>query len=334
MAIQNPHDKFFKETLGNVETAKDFITHYLPEQLLQVIDISTLEIQKDSFINEELQENFSDLLFKINICNKDGYLYLLFEHKSYLDRGITLQLLKYMVEIWETKQNKEQTKELPIIIPLVIYHGKQSWNLPASLGDLLDGYNELPGTVKIYVPNFKFLLYDVSRYTDEEIKGTAQLKILFTLFRDLYADDIQRRNESIFRSIYYLNELENKQTATGYLETFIRYIFSVAKDFTKQDMERMIREIDTTNWKGSEVVLTLADILRKEGMEIGIEKGIEIGETKALANTAILLLTNKLGELPKFIQDTITDADKETLQIILTNIFSIETIDDVKRYIH
>ena len=35
MKIQNPHDKFFKETMGNLETAKDFLTNYLPESMAE-----------------------------------------------------------------------------------------------------------------------------------------------------------------------------------------------------------------------------------------------------------------------------------------------------------
>ncbi|WP_422674112.1 Rpn family recombination-promoting nuclease/putative transposase [Caldifermentibacillus hisashii] len=42
---------------------------------------------------------------------KYGYLYFLFEHKSYPDKGISLQLLKYMVEIWEAKIKKTRASE-------------------------------------------------------------------------------------------------------------------------------------------------------------------------------------------------------------------------------
>lgn len=338
MDIQNPHDKFLKETLGNVETAKDFITNYLPKEVLQVMDVNSLEPQKDSFINKELEESFSDLLFKVDICNKEGYLYLLFEHKSYLDKGISFQLLKYMVEIWEAKRDKEHAKELPIIIPLVIYHGQQNWNIPSSLGELLNGYDELPEPLKVYVPNFDFLLYDISSYSDEEIKGTAQLKILLTLFRDLKTENKEKRDQAIYRSLHYLNELENKQTAVGYLETVLRYIFTVAKDFTKKEMEQMIHEIETTQPEGSDVVMTLADILRQEGMEQGIEKGleqgIEIGGAKALSETALLILTDKFGVVPKEIKEGILRADVESLKVLLLNSYKFDKIDEVKRYIH
>lgn len=67
MKIQNPHDKFFKETFGHIEVAKDFLNNYLPENIIKIIDVDTLQLQKDSFINEELQESFSDLLFKVDI---------------------------------------------------------------------------------------------------------------------------------------------------------------------------------------------------------------------------------------------------------------------------
>ena len=41
LKIQNPHDKFFKETLGNIATAQDFLVNYLPDQIMNAIDINT-----------------------------------------------------------------------------------------------------------------------------------------------------------------------------------------------------------------------------------------------------------------------------------------------------
>ena len=64
MKIQNPHDKFFKETFGKVEVAKDFLNNYLPDSIMRIVEMDTLEPQKDSFINKELQEVFSDMLFR------------------------------------------------------------------------------------------------------------------------------------------------------------------------------------------------------------------------------------------------------------------------------
>ncbi|MCB8818113.1 Rpn family recombination-promoting nuclease/putative transposase [Desulfosporosinus shakirovi] len=47
---------------------------------------------------------FSDLLFQTKINHKDGYLYLLFEHKSYPSPKIALQLyLSWLLISWKTK---------------------------------------------------------------------------------------------------------------------------------------------------------------------------------------------------------------------------------------
>lgn len=41
-----------------------------------------------------------------------------------------------MIEIWESKIT---TDELPVIIPLVIYHGKYNWNISETLGEMIKG---------------------------------------------------------------------------------------------------------------------------------------------------------------------------------------------------
>lgn len=53
-----------------MEVARDFIKNYLPESILKIIDLETLELQKDSFINEELQEVFQICFFKLQLTNR------------------------------------------------------------------------------------------------------------------------------------------------------------------------------------------------------------------------------------------------------------------------
>lgn len=341
MKIQNPHDKFFKETFGNVEIAKDFLNNYLPENIMNVVDVNTLEPQKDSFINEELQEGFSDMLFRVKINKREGYIYFLFEHKSYTSKDISFQLLKYMIEIWEAKIKKEGTKELPMIIPLVIYHGKDNWNIKTTLGELITGYKDLPKDIQKFIPNYEYLIYDLSRYTDEEIKGQAQLRIILTIFRDIFTKDNKGLKKSIYRAAEYLQELEDKQTGIEYFETFIKYIFNARVNFTKKDVGEIIDKISKTYPEGSELVMTLAEIFRQEGkeegikkgIEKGIEKGIQQGERRKSLNYAVKLLTKKFGKLPEEYKEKLNNADIEILDLIVEEIFSLESLDDIDKYL-
>lgn len=329
MKIQNPHDKFFKETFSKVSIAKDFLNNYLPQSIINVIDMNTVEPQKDSFINKELKEAFSDMLFKVNINKKEGYLYFLFEHKSYPSKSIAFQLLNYMIEIWKAKIGNEAANELPVIIPLVIYHGKESWNIKTTLGEMIKGYDNLPKDVQKYIPNYEYLLYDISKYTDEEIKGEAINKIAMTMLRDVKTKDIKGIIEAILKATEYFSEIEDKETGIEYFETLMKYIFSARVDLTKKDIKEIINKIENTYPEGSEAIMTLAEKFREEGKEEGIIEGRQ----KERLNTTMKLLTKRFGALPEGIRMGISKLDSITLEVIIDGIFEYQSLEDVKKYI-
>lgn len=120
--------------------------------------------------------------------------------------------------------------KLPMIIPLVIYHGKNNWNISTTLGEMINGYNSFSLDIKKYIPNFEYLLYDTSRYKDEDIKGELYLRIALTIYRDISTKDDKAIKETILKSPEYLAELEDKHTGVEYFETLMRYIFSAKAD--------------------------------------------------------------------------------------------------------
>ncbi|SHH24519.1 conserved hypothetical protein (putative transposase or invertase), partial [Thermosyntropha lipolytica DSM 11003] len=94
----NIHDRFFKKYLENPRIAGSFLSYILPEGIKKIADLSNLTSNKTGFIDEELKEAYSDLLFKTRLkSGEDLYIYFLIEHKSYFYEHTALQLLKYMV---------------------------------------------------------------------------------------------------------------------------------------------------------------------------------------------------------------------------------------------
>jgi predicted transposase/invertase (TIGR01784 family) len=101
----NPHDRFFKDLLSRPKAATDFLSNYLPPEIAAPLDLSAPEIVKDSFIDEELRQHFSDLLYRVNLkSGGDALVYILFEHKSGPDEWVAFQLLRYEVRIWESER--------------------------------------------------------------------------------------------------------------------------------------------------------------------------------------------------------------------------------------
>ena len=293
--IQNPHDKFFKQTFGELTVAKNFLYHYLPSALLQATNLNTLEPQKDSFIDEQLKESFSDLLFKADIHGQTGYFYFLFEHKSHPVKNIVLQLLKYMTDIWQAKANKEHLLELPVIIPLVIYHGRDNWKAATSLGKMITGYHTLPKEIQSFVPDFEYIFYDLTEFTDEEIKGSIRLRVYLTICRDILTDDVEKFMRSIFRALDYILEIEDEKIRLTYLKVLLTYIFSAGKYLTEKEMEQVIKKIP----EGSDVVMTLAEMYRKEGEKRGYEKGKADIIKKLILNGLSVEEIARMTETPK-----------------------------------
>ena len=173
--IHNPHDAYFKATFGKIDFAKDFLKNYLPRELVDLVNINTLSSEPTSYLTKELEEQFTDLVYKAEIKGEKAYITFLLEHKSYPDRMVIFQVLKYIISIWEEKiRNDVESKkaenkilktneiELPIIIPLVVYHDKNKWNIKRSLGEMIPHYKNLPDIIKRYIPNYQYLLIDLS----------------------------------------------------------------------------------------------------------------------------------------------------------------------------
>ena len=71
----------------------------------------------------------------------------------------------------------------------------------------------------------------------------------------------------------------------------------------------------------------------KQGIQKGIEQGIKKGECKKSLMYITKLLTQKFGELPDDYKDKLGKADVEILDMIMENIFEIELLEDINKYL-
>ncbi len=266
----NPHDRLFRETWSDRDTAADFMRHYLPENILSVADLNSLEICKESFIEEDLKDYYSDILYRMMFEGDDGYIYLLFEHKSYSDRLIFLQLLEYMLKIWRLviKQKKE-TVLLPVIVPIVLYHGRKEWSCGTEFSGMFTGASR---QLSAYIPDFGFVLRDLTRYSDDEIRGTVSSRVVMMLMKHIFDPDLPEKLPAIFSM---MREITESEGGLRFLEKILRYIFSAADGFTTDGLKRMVEESVSADKGGA--VMTLEEKLINEGYEKGIRQGVEQG---------------------------------------------------------
>ncbi len=335
--VQNPHDMFFRATFANLEVSQNFLKDSLPESILKTIDLNNLELQNGTYISKKLEETRSDLLFRTTINQKEAYLYLLFEHKSYLDKNVGLQLLNYLVGIWNQKIKNENAKHIPVIIPMVIYHGKQDWKLGNALDTMILDYDELSDDIKQGIPNFHYHVYDLNRFPDEVIVMGSLYYVVLSILKHVNRHDEQELLEALQRVATALNAMSEKKTATEYFETCLRYVYEVVPEFSNVNSNIVQKYIERIFPEGSEVAMTLAEVLREEGFEKGVKKGkeegIEEGEIKALIKMAIKLLGQKFGVIPAEYPEAISKLDSTNLEILIEGIKGFENLDDVRKFL-
>jgi predicted transposase YdaD len=142
-SIQSPHDAVFKGLIGKPEHARGMLREVVPTAVAEAIDWQTLTQVPGNFIDLELRQQYADLLFSARWHDGSELLaYFLFEHLSAPPKTrsgpIAYRLLRYQVRIWEDWFSRNpEAKTLPMIIPVVMYHGQARWSEPRQFGDVL-----------------------------------------------------------------------------------------------------------------------------------------------------------------------------------------------------
>ena len=122
--------------MSGSKIAREFFQFHLPKEIQKKIDLNTLEIHKESFLDDTLGVGIMDMLFSVKFGKEMGYLYLIVEHQK-PDYWVSLKLYKYMLNIYEHHLEKyPKSKQLPLVYPMVFYTGQDKYTAPLDLWSL------------------------------------------------------------------------------------------------------------------------------------------------------------------------------------------------------
>ena len=275
--IRNVHDRFFLKIFSDVNNIRSFLELALPTQLLKVLDFSNIEFDLKSYITGEIKGFFSDMVIKTQMFtqdrkNIDADVYFLFEHKSYRDNRILIQLLKYMYLMWQ--KDTDAGKPLRIIIPIVFYHGKPDWNLPRSFSDQFEVSRE----IKEHLLNYRYVLFDTNKWDlDDERNQSVNGNVNLMAYLFLMKSSFHRGLDSIKKSFEFWQK-RGLVEDTDFLLSSLNYIVST-KDVRPAELIKILEESEI---QGGEIMPTLAQRWIDQGVELGIEEGIEKGMEKGI----------------------------------------------------
>ncbi|MGX5057135.1 Rpn family recombination-promoting nuclease/putative transposase [Enterobacter asburiae] len=264
-----PHDATFKQFLTQPEIARDFMHIHLPAELRAICDLSTLKLESGSFVEDDLRQYFSDVLYSLKTtAGEDGYIMVLIEHQSSPDKFMAFRQLRYAVAAMQRHLDAGH-KKLPLVIPVLFYTGKRS-PYPYSTR-WLDGFDNPDLAGRLYSGDFP--LVDVTVIPDEEIMTHRSMAALTLLQKHIHQRDIATLTDQLV-TLLMADTLSSPQVMT-----LIQYLVQAGES---ADSEAFVRELAQRVPQHGDALMTIAQQLEQKGIEKGIEKGIQLGEQRGM----------------------------------------------------
>ncbi len=297
--------------MAEKDIAIDFLNQFLPEEVSALIDYDSLELQSNSFLDEELQEVFADTVFRCRMKESqkaDLYLSVLIEHKSYPDKYAAIQILNYLTKAYLAQLKSGESTLYPVI-PLLFYQGEQEWQYRPLL-QLIEGLSE---ELNKFIPDFTTIFVDLVRKSETELEDIENIFLLSALYIQKF-----RMDKALFEKLEkIMSKFDSvRHRKRNFSNSIIVYLFDITS-ITKEELiiliARFPEQIKTE-------IMTTFEIAEQRGIEKGIEKGMQKGIEQN--KVEIILKGYQKGASIEFLADITGLSAERVKEIIAQNVGS------------
>ncbi len=326
MSLPNtPHDALFRALVSNPARAGALLAEYLPREVAGLLDPDAPpEAMEGSFVDADAARTQCDALFKVALrTGHEARIYVLLEHKSFVDATAPLQILKYMVNIWLREIEAGTVRDrLPPIIPLLFYHGPGEWTVPRSVVEMIDAPEELAPLLK----DFAYLLRDLGEIEPLRLSRAPEVRAGLLALRVVHADDIP---------VELLDLMTGGPLAGSEFERHLMRYIVERMNLTPAHLEASLRRTKPDRWEA--LMGTVAEAWLEQGRAEGIEKGRSEGREEGLAQgiatgQAGLLLRQlelRFGDVPEAARERIRGASVSELEVWAEAVLGAASLDEV-----
>ena len=341
--VHHPHNNIFVKWSKIKEVVEALINGLTT--LRGELEPDSFQLENTTWFDKYLSEGRGDVLYSVKWKGTDAYIYILFEHKSYLE-NFFVQLFYYlgvayyqqkMDIIAENKARKEQElppnrKHLQPIIVVLLYHGERNF-VEKEFADVFHLPDE---RLKDFIPKVKYILIDLSEIPDEDLLnlGNSLLSSMLLVFK--HKGDkkfIQQNTKKIFK---FVEDRAVGDLTEDMLSALVLYIYQTF-NFKPEEVKEILPELPA---KAKEEMISTFDLIEKrgiqigekrgiqigkeegiqigkeEGIQIGKEKGIQIGEQIAKIKKNLEFTSKLLKKLPDWSNEEIADTAKVSLKFV------------------
>ena len=287
----------FYEVYSKERYVLDLFRLVLTSEEFDLFDWKTLQSKVTVFVDKVFREQRADVIFSVKMKDSDEIVEIifLFEHKSYNDSDIFLQLLKYQASIYEkdSKDVKSGKRKAPsIVIPVLVYSGKSAWNLPLSFHDYLNFKSlELKKAFGENVLNYKYRLLNLHDLGMTELSSKDLLSgtILFIL------KSVWNLDEQVIADLFKLsNKLASKEDRVFLMERAVDCVKLCDPSFTWNILQEIEEKNVSEERRTMPALQMVRDRIRQEARQEGLQEGLQKGLQKGLQEGRQEIILNLL----------------------------------------
>jgi predicted transposase/invertase (TIGR01784 family) len=301
--LVNPHDAFFKQTLSDPRLAGTFLREHLPPEVAELLGPEAPEPVAGSFVDEQLRQHHSDLLFRVRLkTGDDAFAHVLLEHKSSPDRGARLQLLRYVVRVLvDFYEHNEPQLPLPPVVPLLAHQGPEGWSFSCEFADL---FGSVPEPLRPYLPSFRHALVDLTRIDDRELSAEARLRAFLKALKYCRRRDLDDCIQLVFAQASILDDNDLMVIST--------YLNKGSEAMNKAVLEQALEHLPSE--RHERIVRWLTQPEYEKAKAEGKAEGKAEVEAECVARILTRLLEKRFGSVPPSVRQRVFAADMLTVE--------------------
>ena len=168
-------DNGAKLIFENPTLCAQLLRDYSNIELLKNVKPEDITDVTERYIPMFTEERNADVVKKVRINDNEDVFIALIEHKSAVDYNVSMQILRYMVYIWEDYERRQEKRipgvsklagfKYPPIFPIVYYNGEGNWTADLSFKNRI----ALSDIFLPYLPDYTYHLVNTADYSNDEL---------------------------------------------------------------------------------------------------------------------------------------------------------------------
>ena len=268
MSDRKPYDSAYKYLFSSTVVFHQFITRFVDEEFVQHIAPEDIQQIDPSSVSDKLVKRESDIIYKVNLHNRNVYIYVLIELQSTVDKRIPVRMLLYIAQLYDQIYRSSQKGNLPAVFPILLYNGSQKWNVPLNVDELIE--QSIPAR---FIPSFSYYPIIEQNIPEETLRRVKGL-VAAAVYAEQHRDDVflRERIDDILDMIRDENPEQFRMFSHWLNQMF-------GKRLKEEDIERITNLEEVRS-----IMKQYAGLMKAQYRQEGIARGKQEGKKETARN--------------------------------------------------